>query len=66
MGNLLKREFVYKDIKFYLNDNRPRTEFEGKYNLLYWNELREKWMRIMNVSSKKEAIAWVKENWRYI
>lgn len=66
MGNLVKREFVYKDIKFYLNDNRSRTEFEGRYNLLYWNELREKWMRIMNVDSKKEAIAWVRENWRYV
>ena len=49
------RDFTYKGIKFHLNDNHPKPEFEGKYKLLFWHEGQERWCQICTVNSKKEA-----------
>jgi len=60
------RDFIYKGVKYHLNDNRPRNEFEGKYNLLFYNDSFDRWQKIINCDSKKEAVAYVKKNYLYI
>lgn len=62
----MNRDFEYKGLDFHLNDNYP-SEFEGKYVLLWWNDLRCQWQRQITCDTKKEALQWVKNNidrWR--
>ena len=66
----MNREFEYKGIRFHLNENGRKgdswLEFEGKYKLLWWNEIRERWQQLCTVDSKKEAKQYIKENYKYI
>ena len=66
----MNRDFTYKGIKFHLNDNGnkgdPWREFEGKYQLLWWNEFRERWQQITTIDTKQEAIQYAKENYQYL
>lgn len=57
------RDFSYKGIKYHLNDNIPRGEFEGKYKLLFWHEGRKGWHYLCTVDTKKEAMEYVKKNY---
>jgi len=59
------RDFTYKGVKYHLNENSRRNEFESKYILLVWNEYRERWQQIATCDSKKEALTYVKENYLY-
>ena len=63
------RDFEYKGIKFHLNDNgnrdSSRREFEGKYQLLFWNDHYERWMALGTVKTKKEAQQWVKNLYKH-
>ena len=59
------RDFIYKGVKYHLNDN-IKNEFEGKYNLLFYNDSFDRWQKIITCDSKKEAIAYIKENYLYI
>ena len=54
------RDFTYKGIKYHLNDNSPRTEYEGKYKLLFWHIGCERWQQLCTVNTKKEAMEIVK------
>ena len=60
------RDFIYKGVKYHLNDNSRRNEFEGKYILLFWNDSFLRWQRVGTFDTKKEAAAYVKENYLYI
>ena len=57
---MIKRSFQYKGIRFHLNDNMWRNEFEGRYDLLFFHEGYEAWLPLYSVDSKKEAIDIVK------
>ena len=64
----MNRDFTYKGITFYLNDNSdsPLSEFEGKYKLLFWHKGYERWQQCTTVDSKKEAMEYVKENYLFL
>lgn len=62
----MNRDFTHKGIHFHLNDNYPRTEYEGKYNLMMWHDGYERWQRLINVSTKAEAEEYVRKNFLYI
>ena len=57
---MINRSFQYKGIRFHLNDNGRKNEFEGKYILLFFHEGYEAWLPLYSVNSKKEAIDIVK------
>lgn len=57
---MIKRDFQYKGIRFHLNDNERRNEYEGRYNLLFFHCGYEAWLPLYTVDSKKEAIDLVK------
>lgn len=57
---MINRSFQYKGIRFYLNDNGRKNEYEGKYILLFFHEGYEAWLPLYSVDSKKEAIDIVK------
>lgn len=60
------REFTYKNLRFYLNDNHWHREIEGKYVLMVWNSCCERWQEVLHVDTKKEALTYIKENYLYI
>jgi hypothetical protein len=47
------RDFTYKGIKFHLNDNKGNREFEGKYDVVWWDGTR--WQSLFKANSKAEA-----------
>lgn len=57
---MIKRSFQYKGIRFHLNDNERKNEYEGKYILLFFHCGYEKWMSLGTVDTKKEAMSLVK------
>lgn len=57
MGKLIKRDFKVGGIKFHLNDNPWRNEFEGRYSLLFFHEGYGRWQGLGTVNSKLEARA---------
>lgn len=62
------RDFKYKGFKFHLNDNgSPNSswrEYEGKYDLLCYNDAYNRWESITKVDTKKEALIFVKEYYK--
>ena len=59
------RDFTYKGLEFYLNDNSnsPLREYEGKYKLLLWHEGYERWQQVCIVNTKKEALEYIKKRY---
>lgn len=58
---MINRSFQYKGIRFHLNDNGRKNEYEGKYILLFFHEGYEKWMSLGTVDTKNEALSRVRE-----
>ena len=58
---LKNRDFTYKGLRFHLNDAKYHNEYTPKYLLMWWNEGREYWQEQIHVSSKKEAMLYIKE-----
>lgn len=58
------REIIYKGIKFYLNENSFRNEFESKYKLLYYNEDRGAWIYLFSADTKKEVLERIRESYK--
>lgn len=62
------RDFTYKGIKFHLNDNgcpnSPRREFEGKYDVVFWNGAKQRWQSLFKANSKAEAEYTVREYYK--
>ena len=50
------KDFEYHNIKFHLNDNYSNSEFESRYNLVYWNVHFEKWISIGTCNGIEDAI----------
>lgn len=51
-----KRDFEYGGLRFHLNDNSCRMEYEGKYRVLFWNEAYGHWQDAgYTCSSLREA-----------
>jgi len=59
------RDFTYKKMKFHLNDNglpnSPRREFEGKYDVVWWNASSGRWESLFTANTKAEAEYTVRE-----
>lgn len=64
----MNRDFTYKGIEFHLNDNwnSPLSEYEGKYNLLFYHKGYERWQQCTTVDSKKEAMEYAKKNYLFL
>ena len=61
MGALKSRDFIYKGLQFHLNDAKYHNEFTPKYLLMFWNDSFGYWQEQIHVSSKKEALAYIRE-----
>ena len=72
MGALKSRDFIYKGLQFHLNDAKYHNEFTPKYLLMFWNDSFGYWQgknyvyskkhpQQIHVSSKKEALAYIRE-----
>ena len=61
---MLKRDFTYHGMSFYLNDAKYHNEFTPKYLLMYFHEGYGNWREICPVDTKKEAMELVRGLYR--
>lgn len=63
MAKLTNRDFRYNGIKYHVNDNPHRNEFEGKYKLMYWVTYAGRWESMGTFNTVKEAKEYAKKLW---
>ncbi len=60
----VKREFKCQGFLFHLNDVPARSvhrEFLGRYYLMIWDEVYERWTHVSSFDTKKQAVEFIKQ-----
>lgn len=56
MGALKSRDFIFKGLRFHLNDAKYQNEYTPKYLLMFWNDSFGYWQEQIHVGSKKKLL----------